>query len=164
MQTAEPGCTPRLPRLSSPERETPARSEANFEKCLPRSRGVALANLITVDDAKVCAIDVVRAIEVGVTDLHSIKNVSEFHPQLCSDPFTEIEVLSQCEILIAVEGAAQVSDAPGRVTQREVSWRRKSREIKDWQTLVIVVVVNIERLPCDVSGVAGSKRTAVGAD
>ena len=99
-----------------------AGSKADFEESLSSSRRVALANLATIDDAKVGVIDVVCAVEVGVADLESIEEVSKFHSQLCTYPFTEIEVLSQCEILIAVERAAQVGDATGRATQGEVSW------------------------------------------
>src|SRR5260370_1116752 len=123
-----------------------------------------MANLADVDKAKVCAIDVVRTIGVRVTYLHSIEDVRELHPQLRSDPFTKVEVLRQREILVAVEGTAQASDVARRVTQCEVSRGREGRNIEDRQAFVIIVVVNVDRLPGDIRDVAGSKRTAVSTD
>src|SRR5258708_683377 len=138
--------------------------KADFEERLALARCVVLANIAAVDDAKVRAIDVVRAIGVRATYPHSIEDVREFHPQLRSDPFTKVEVLRQREILVAVEGTAQASDVARCVAHREVPRGREGRKIEDRQAFVIIVVVHVDGLPGDIRDVAGSKRTAVSTD
>src|SRR5882724_4317464 len=115
-------------------------SEINFEVCLSLSWIVVLTSIPIVNHSKV------TAVYVGLrpADLHPVEHVEEFHPQLSRELFTKIEVLSQRNIFVGAEGIAQITDPPGRIAENPRPWAGKSLGIENGQSLVIVIVIDVE--------------------
>ena len=99
----------------------PLGSEADFEEGLSLPRTVVLTDRPAVDYSEVGAIHVVGAPGVGVTDLHPIEDIIEFHPQFSGYAFGEVEVLCQCKVLKVIERPTQTADPARRIAHSEAS-------------------------------------------
>src|SRR5579862_7346265 len=122
-------------------------SEIEFDEDLALTRRVCLTggkrygSILengSTDRAKVCAI-----IDAGVgpADLHAVKDIEIFHSQFEIEALREIEAFGKSNILVALEGVAEVTQL-ARLVARSESGIGEGSRVKDRQSLVIVVVVN----------------------
>ncbi len=128
-----------------------ARLESYFEKRLTVSRSIALTGsgntrrLYVVVSKSTRS---VRHIRIGIAEptyLSTIEDVEELHPQFGRYALAEVEVLTQADILVFIDGIPQGANYAGRIAQGPLARITKSRNSKHRQAAVIVFPIHTDR-------------------
>ena len=74
-------------------------------------------------------------------------------------------MFGQINVLIGVEGCAETFNSSRSISHREPSGRGEGAGVEDGQALVIIIIINGQRLPRDkIGNVSSTQRAAVGTD
>lgn len=127
-------------------------SEAQFEEDLSLSWRIALTHIASATCGRVSiavSADIAKGaraivhIRVWSADLHAVEKVLEFHSNFHGCFLTKIEMFGEREVLVGCSWVPQVTQGTRLVAHCESRIGERTL-VKDGQTLVIVIVIDVQ--------------------